>query len=1407
MADRDPWDQGEVDPWEVKDPWEQGNDKKTKKNIVKDMLGDDFSKKAGQGAQVGADVFAGMMAGLPAQIQGGLAGIGTLMAGQGFDRAADVAKGQQQWNFGAGEYRGVTPQGQQKIEQFGEALETPVEKAMQLGEKLGGNEGAYIAELLSRSAINLLDPAIVAKGLGGMRRGKGEVPKAEGGELKAGKEAVADIQLDPWEQKAEGSGRRLDIDLSEGPGLGEVFVDKNGVAYPQRELGGDFPGIDRAEYQRDLLESRRKANEAMAAANELRQMDLYDLDNQGKAANQFEAQEGLWRVDENGMPVRVDISMEGQGLQQPLQRGLWGDELGAREHPVGQSAPMPMDRSLPGMELAPDTAPDAIRGITQAMDETRRRAMETSEDHANTRELLSQMQEQMNRLSHDIKADPKFERALLDAELRAAAPRSEDPSLSPSVPKGQRGSADLPTIATLATVGGLAAAGLSKDDEGKKIGLGIAAVGALGALPKSNPLRKLTKGADNTYISPDPTKTELAASIAKARGEKDGKGLTFFGSGAQLEAMKRGSEAIRVVADSIQNAFKRADLAIRNSVFPAEKAIRKLDTDMLEATGELFKKEMFAGQRISPQQLATLPVKMQNAYRVMREMFDDALKVQNEARAAKGQEPITPIEAYLSSRWGGDFRRPIYDTNGKLVWYLASNSKAGLNAQTRALLRDHPDLVYDPKKDHTVRFWNRKTDLESAYTTMVDILGRDDPAVAVLQKYMEDQTTARGATFLNQEKHFKQKGNVRGFVGDRPEVRLGDLTDKNIPFADAFTVAHGKKSEMVAMFEQQIQYAKNAHRWAELQKAGQIVKEVLNDPELVDKQPNNVKYIREYFKHSIGYGESAWSRLTADKMKDLGVSPKPFDDTISGVKSYFILNKLAANLGYFTAGGFQLMMTLPHMTDLFFKGYRANPAKAYAAGILGGMFMGTGHIANSLGGKMHDLPGFDFFNSAAKYAEDNGITARSIYDEAPIGKSFSKVGQAGMVAGKTMTYPETIMRSMAFMSMAQYLKDTGKFKSELDIFREAERRTNIAMVDYASTERPMVFAKLGSAGNMLNTLQTFSFNYFNQLSYFWRQAAKGNFMPLAAFMGVQYMMAGAMGIPGVDDAYKAWMTMRDWIPPNQWRKIMDDPFLSDPKLWMLENAGNSTTYGYLSDKTGLGMTSRLASPSGGNMLASPAGPIMDIGKQIGSVASLAMDPTNQTKQAQAAMNVAPTGLQGLLETAPFMEGQTFVTRQNPETGETERVYKRPTKLAERKGLITRTPKEEQVRKYGMGLREQSEVLNRDIQYSTKRNSDAAAEKTRDIPSAFYDAIRRGDEETAKEYHKTYTYLTGKKITNEMIQQRIADEFMTDTEKQKKTAKRSISALKNVKRMSELFEKIEQENRNYAPKQPWQDSTD
>ena len=852
--------------------------------------------------------------------------------------------------------------------------------------------------------------------------------------------------------------------------------------------------------------------------------------------------------------------------------------------------------------------------------------------------------------------------------------------------------------------------------------------------------------------------------VAQALSEgKDGKGVNMLQSGSTSTAMKRGSAAIEGASRIIQNAVKRADLAIRDNVFPAENSLRKLPLEQLQSLADVFKAEMLSNTKFDGQAMAEsgFSVDQIKAYTAIRQMFDDTLRVQNEARVAQGKKPIDAKEAYVSSRWQGDFRRPVYDKEGNLKWYLAADTRNGLEAQTKALLKEFPDLVVDKAKDHVVKASNNKTDLQSMYSTMLDILGRDDPAVERIKQAVEEQTIAQGQQTLGQQKHFKQKTNVRGFVGDRP--------------------GSSPKREALALFQEQMQYAKNAYKWAEFQKAADDIKTIVGDADLQQQQPNNVQYIRDYWKNALGYGEAKAITAIEDGVRSLGFSPQIIKNGVGSVKSFFILQKLAASTGYTAANLIQTSNVIPYMAYLSSQGYKGNPLKALSMGLLGGFAMGTGHYLTSAGGDyakvLKGWPDSEFYTNAFKYAEDNGVTARSVYDESPVETSFSKVGQAANLAGKTMTVPETFVRAMAYMTYVQQLKDSGKFKTDEALFQKAEELVNMSMVDYRETERPLMFSKMGTTGNFLNTLQTFPMSFYNQWNFYAREAAKGNVGPLLSAIVLQGTIAGAMGIPGFDDLEKLYMFLKDSLPAKEWQKLQESEFFADPKMWMLKNLGQSAVYGVLSDKTGLGMTSRVAAPGAGAMLQSPAGPITDIAKQAMNVGKAALDPTNTTKLAQAAMSVAPVGLQGALETAPFMEGITHNGAN----------YLRSTDLADRKGGYVRTPEEEAIRKWG--FRSQKEVATRDITYAQDRASKTAREKSQTIPDKFYDALRRGKIDEAKELNIVYTKLTGKSIDDKQMENQIREE-MFDAVQRSKNAAKSLEAIKNIKRMDDLLKEIQ-----------------
>jgi hypothetical protein len=837
-----------------------------------------------------------------------------------------------------------------------------------------------------------------------------------------------------------------------------------------------------------------------------------------------------------------------------------------------------------------------------------------------------------------------------------------------------------------------------------------------------------------------PDNTPAEQIIKKAAGEKDSNIFTYLQSGSTLTAMKTGSTVIREVGRIVQNATKRADLAIRNFVFPTEKALGKMSSQEISELHEIFKKEAFNEKAFDSTILEqNLSIKQLEAYSRMREMFDETLAAQNVVRQSKGQPLISAKEAYMSSRWQGAFRQPVRDANGKLAWYLASDSKLGIKAQADALLKQMPELKVDYSEGHSVSLQGNKTDLQSAYSTMLDIAGRDDPVVLALKKAVEEQTVMETEFTLAQTKHFKKKSNIRGFVGDRP--------------------GHAGLSESLAFFEEQIQYAKNAFNWTEMQKAGDIVKDVLSNPVLRDEQPNNIKYAREYFKNALGQGQSQVTRALEDSIrKGLGTTSDAFSSGIGKAKSYFILDKLSASAGFTLAQFIQLGNVLPYLTDLHAKGYKGNPVTAVMLGAPTGMAMGFAHYLKATGHEyMNKLPD-QFTKDMFLYAEENGVTTRSVYDESQLSSSFGVAGKAANLLSKTLTVPDAFTRGVAFATYAHMLKSSGAYKDQKALFQHAEELVNAAMVDYRQTERPMVFSKLGTTGNALNTLQTYPMNFYNQYSYMLGEAKKGNYGPIAAAIGVQYLTAGAMGLPYLEDTYKLFTWIKDnALPADVWAKMEDSPFLRDPKTWAIDSFGRSSVYGFLSETTGLGLTSRVSAPGAGGMIQAPGGPVIDVAKQAISAGTALLDPTNREKAAQAVMDILPSGVQGAYEMAPSNAGVTYQQRPGGRVG----VFK-TTDIGNKDVAFVRTPEEVELRRM-TGLKSQREVVERDLTYQANKELRLYNEKGGELVNMAVVAQMKGDMKRFGELNKLYTRLKGQPITTDQVFNKAMEKAMTDKE--------------------------------------------
>lgn len=852
-----------------------------------------------------------------------------------------------------------------------------------------------------------------------------------------------------------------------------------------------------------------------------------------------------------------------------------------------------------------------------------------------------------------------------------------------------------------------------------------------------------------SMIPKDPTASEILESSLGA-GDSN---LTMTGvqSGATLTGIKYNSPLIQGIGRLYQNAQKRSEKAIRDFVYPVEYSFKKLNKEEIIELSQLMKKEMLEQREFGAEQLraAGYTEKQITAYTQMRDLFNRVYEAQAKALESQGRKVPTKREAYLSSRWSGDWHVPVYTKDGKLVYYIAEQTKSGANAALR-YLEGQFDIDKSKSKVEYRAGFSKRGSAYDAYTTMLGMLDKNDPRAATIKSVMEDYLIDQGFNALGQKKHFESKAGIGGYLGDRPW--------KN------------EKTNAYDLFKSQFDYAKHAFTWAELQKATKTSKEVLSNEYLVQEQPNNLHYAQEYAKSKLGFGDANWvndMENAANKM--LGTSKQSFYNVVGNMKSFFIIQKLGLNAGFIGANMIQPVFTLPWHGNLVSHGIKHNPFNTFIKGSLDS-FSGYAKYMFDV-----DWPMTEVGKAALQYAEDNGIVRRSMFDEtANIGR-HPGLEMAEKVGSTSIQTIEHAARLRAFMGFVHHLEQSKMFDNPMDVFQRAEELTNAAMVDYRQGEGPMMFDKAGLTGEALKTLQTFKFNYYNQLHYFLKEAQEGRPNALLTFVGLQAALGGALGMPFMQEIDDVFSFLKENAPTSVHQYIKD----FTPKQFLIETLPDWASYGGASKLTGAQLSSRFDSGNLADLSFDGLFPfVSDLYNQASKVGKAALDSSNSTKMAEAMYAVAPPGpIQGILET----EKQEF---KGPRTPEGNQVYLNPRELGKQDATFVRTPEQEAYRV--LGLTELNEAKYKDLRFRQNRNEREATERRNKLAEDYFDAIVRQDKKDVEKYMYRYVKYGGDpqtlidRLDDDMIRRRLPQETIEAMKSQ------SLSAVQKAKRMKEVL---------------------
>lgn len=1214
-----------------------------------------------------------------------------------------------------------------------------------------------------------------------------------GGKPKSKKKTVSDVgkkleALDAKEIPPAPELGQLELPLEN---TAQQIAERRAAEMGQLDLFGPINEAQRVDVAQ--VDPRR-----MPGIETVRQGELFDQPEMGRVANPYEAALGDWRVDENGIPVKVDLSMEAQNLENPLQRNLWGDELPQRMNPVGQNATL-LDQN--GLQ----------QGIplTEAID---------SMPWAQKRGAIN------SQLRGEVPATGELQGAVAEANRR--------------VPNSQRGAINMEMFDPAYEKIKMLANGIRLKITGSETGPTVTATKdgkLIGHMYGESVNWADPKPTDNlesagTYVSKDFQRQGIATEMYKFLAENgndivpskaqmaDGKAMWkgFEKKGlAQNRMIKRGqrggvdfesiAEGINNVVERITNRFKppvtKEDAAAklpgmkragRDLIYVPEAGSLLAEQAKAESDGPSLFERFQAGldhasektgstlmkgaaqwlqyaRRMADFDIRESVIPLEKAFTSLstKEMIDlmEVNRVEMFKRKQYTPEQLASVglnkKQIATYKQFREAQTKVLETVNKGRVALGKEPVTPQNAYLSSVFQGDYHIAVKNKEGKLVWYiqqanrrdanaaikWLKEngegldlSDLKVQYKPRPfadvprDVIGTYQEA---LKMFPEDDPVAQRVRALMEE-YATQKGNT--FLGqnlhhvDKKQNVRGFMGDQ--PWLDPKKNAYNQAHA-------QIQYMKDSYRWAHMQEALTQLKPMLSDPELVKNQPNNMSITKAYVMNNMGVSKNVLKGLENVLAESLGKSSSLVPGIVRDLKGVAYTMQLGASVGYMIATPFQLVPGLAAWhTKLGFnlKNFYHDLTLTISDGIIG-MMHDLGKDAT--GNKWDTTSGMtDFGKEAYRWAEANGVFSANLFDE-NAGLGAHKIIAEGQNAiGYTISKPDQMSRWMAFLSFARHLENSPEFKGNRDaMFQRASELTEHVATDMHRQARPLVVDQFGFAGEAVYMYRAPQVNMLNTLSIFARQAKNGNPMPLMVYLGAMAMMGGVLNLPGVQEVDDGWELFKDWVAENKphWYKSIENVGI---KQFILSNMsdtsvmGQVTAWGGASVLSGANMASRFSQEV--IDLKDPLSGFSPLGQELKEwmgIGKFLVNP-NEDTAVQAVHDAAmpPLG-QGLMQSY-LPQFKSGVNAQDGSwTG-----YKNPRDLTDDSTLVKRSPREEDYKK--LGLTALSEAQRRTKDYIANQESARVGKAQEAAIDKLFSAIRRDDPEDVEKFAKAYFALYG-----------------------------------------------------------------
>jgi len=1157
----------------------------------------------------------------------------------------------------------------------------------------------------------------------------------------------------------EARNKQIELDVARQTGL-----DIN-AAERARQLRAPVPGLE---------ESRmREINDSIARTQDLntrgQQMDI--VEDYGN--NDPMTRMPNMRIDENGIPIRADLSMEAQNLQNPLQRNLWGDEL---PNLTGDES-IPLTQALDSMPKGPSRE-QAVNSLGKGMGRGQRGAIDMEFLDAVAKKGKDALQKLRNTAWNkfwdngkdydgeeyqDIKAiDQKIyeleKRDRIAAGMAVNSPKEVFPGYT-HIPSGTKVKATHglmykePTMATVVGTkdmrfedgpyrlpvvdfGDGRPRTLLPSDVKEVFGgprrlgkeSGVIDIQAVKEAWDRFRERWPVKDSEQTPVSPETiaakqVKVNKAKAVGAALGE-------WADPATPEEALHLASEAKDIKATRVGKQVAPGNnfmAAYHNN--PVLKYVRKLVND---ARGEATtaSRQFLTG----PDGVSTLITKLRPEERVrVAELVGELDKQQVDYSPELADKiGLSPTE------------RKFMESYTKLtekLWEWGSTVKDSQGLSIGPKRRGYAASVF--RGDYNA--------LVTKDGKVIGVIAVDTPGEFKLAKEYYEKSNP-GAKF-SADTYQKARRNIQGTTQSRA-FRYNDLG----AMIDLLKNADGDLSKAQLEIDKQILkattdlYGLNVHDLAKkgvsgnqgnkpwldratnaqqrldaivrnsedrfeylsLQKPNEIISNMMPDPRL-DHLPNTKDYLKDY-----------WSNVTGSYLNKAGVIGNNLFDLatsysekmgVSPTKAIEYSNILKNKMSQLYMGWGNMAFLFSQWMQPFQTGY---PMLQLAAGRLG---LGQADVNSAMVKAMGQwlrasINNMDVVNlgvdertkSILAWAENRGIMDFSELERVYEGHK-SDVGRTmDHIAEWNMQFGESSTRPPMFLAFVNLLS-----KSEPDLNKVlpiAENLTNQAMVDYHKWERPLMYTGAGVLGPHVGGLTTFKHSYLGTQTLLAKELKK-NPKPFIASAMAMTFLAGVTGVPFYDEADTLYQELKQ-LAGMEPGSIAQDA-LQDLPQWMKT--------GVLSSALDLNIQGKFSSA---NMVPDSVGQavfphLSGAAKIMGSAADFASNP-NENTFGNLAVQSVPSG---------FKQAATEAFKQNDgytvgKDGQNE-YYRTPEQWT--KSSVT-------------GLVPQQEAVDKQRMYQGDRNAKQLNDQMKNLSSKFKDAVIRWDVDAIPDIVDEYAALGG-----------------------------------------------------------------